>query len=50
LSLSETPDTLIRILMDYQPLEAPIKANPPILPKTPIREGFTVVEWGGVLR
>ncbi|MFA6132341.1 MAG: hypothetical protein WC702_04785 [Patescibacteria group bacterium] len=50
LSISETPDTLIRILMDYEPLDAPIKANPPALPTTPERDGFTVVEWGGVLR
>jgi len=50
LSLSEKPDTIIRILMDYQPLESPIKANPPVLPAMPVREGFTVIEWGGVLR
>lgn len=50
LSISEMPDTLIRILMDYQPLDAPIKANPPALLFTPERTGFTVVEWGGVLR
>jgi len=50
LSISETPDTLIRILMDYQSLDAPIKANPPALLSTPERTGFTVVEWGGVLR
>lgn len=50
LSISEKPDTLIRVLMDYEPLEAPIKANPPVLPAAPGRAGFTVVEWGGVLR
>lgn len=50
LSVSEKPDTLIRILMDYEPLDAPVKANPPALPATPERDGFTVVEWGGVLR
>jgi hypothetical protein len=50
LSVSEKPDTLLRILMDYEPLAAPVKANPPILPPTPERNGFTVVEWGGVLR
>lgn len=44
------PDTVIRILMDYTPLDTPIipKTFPPI--HTPRRTGFTVVEWGGVLR
>lgn len=50
LSISGKPDTLIRVLMDYEPLNASIAANPPTLPPTPEREGFTVVEWGGVLR
>lgn len=43
------PDTVIRVLMDFQPLEQPISALPyPI--RTPERKGFAVVEWGGVLR
>lgn len=50
LELSQTPETVVRILMDYEELSAPVKANPPTLPKTPVREGFTVIEWGGVIR
>lgn len=51
LSLSTKADTLIRILMDYTPLNSEIKSNPPKLPTTPpVRRGFTVIEWGGVLR
>ncbi|MBI2550905.1 hypothetical protein HYV73_00990 [Candidatus Uhrbacteria bacterium] len=50
LSISTKPQTLLRILMDYQELEKPITPNPPTLPKTPIRRGFTVIEWGGVIR
>jgi hypothetical protein len=50
LTLSQKADTTIRVLMDYQELSAPIKANPPILPATPARKGFTVIEWGGVIR
>lgn len=44
------PDTIIRIWIDYQPLHAfaPIPAQQ--LPKAPARQGFTVVEWGGLTR
>ena len=49
LTITPKPDTVIRILMDFQPLQKPIKVQGyPI--KTPVRQGFTVVEWGGVLR
>jgi hypothetical protein len=49
LTTSPKPDTVIRILMDFTPLEKPIKAKGYEI-KTPERKGFTVVEWGGVLR
>ncbi len=43
------PDTIIRVLMDYKPLTESISVKP--LDITPTeRNGFTVVEWGGVLR
>ena len=49
LTITPTPDTIIRVLMDYKPLAAPISVIPlQITPTT--RVGFTVVEWGGVLR
>lgn len=50
MTLSVAPDTVLRILMDYTELASPIPSNPPALPPTPTREGFTVIEWGGVIR
>ncbi len=50
LHLSLAPQTLIRILMDYSELASPIVAKPAPTIITPVRKGFTVVEWGGVLR
>jgi hypothetical protein len=48
LSVSPKPDTVIRVFMDYQPLEKPVRVKEQIL-RTPVRNGFTVVEWGGAL-
>jgi len=47
LSISPKPDTIIRILMDYKPLDKPIAIEGFDI-STPQRNGFTVVEWGGV--
>ena len=49
LAISPKPDSIIRILMDYEPLNAPKKVEP-LKITTPQRNGFTVVEWGGVLK
>ncbi|MBI4272422.1 hypothetical protein HY621_01050 [Candidatus Uhrbacteria bacterium] len=49
LVVSPRPDTIIRILMDYTPLAHPIQIEPQTL-VAPARDGFTLVEWGGVLR
>jgi hypothetical protein len=49
LTVRPEPDTVIRILMDYMPLEKPIEVQGYDI-HTPKRKGFTVVEWGGVLR
>lgn len=49
LTIDPKPDTIIRILMDFMPLEKPIEIEGYEI-KTPERKGFTVVEWGGVLR
>jgi hypothetical protein len=48
LSVSPKPDTVIRILMDFKPLNQPISVEGYSI-RTPARKGFTVVEWGGVL-
>ncbi len=49
LTISPRPDTVIRILMDYRPIASPVTIAPQRL-SAPARNGFTVVEWGGVLR
>jgi len=46
LVISPKPDTVIRILMEYKGLDEPIEVKEQQL-KTPIRNGFIVVEWGG---
>ena len=46
LELSIKPDSLIRVLMQYKPLDEYIEVKEQEL-ETPARNGFTVVEWGG---
>ena len=46
LNIEPKPDTLIRLVMDFKGLNRPIEIREQKL-KTPIREGYTVVEWGG---
>lgn len=48
LEINPTPNTIIRVFMDYKGLDNPINVAPQIF-NTPIRNGFTVVEWGGML-
>jgi hypothetical protein len=48
LNISPAPETLIRIMMLYEPLNAPIDLKPQDLEKAPERKGFTAVEWGGM--
>lgn len=48
LEFSIEPDTIIRVLMQYKPLNNPIKIKEQQL-ETPNRVGFTVVEWGGTI-
>ena len=46
LAISPAPDTLIRVFMVWQGLDAPANIAPQTL-TAPNRRGFTVVEWGG---
>lgn len=46
LDFSVNPDTLIRVLMQYKPLDEKIKVREQKL-ETPARSGFVAVEWGG---
>ena len=50
LSLSVKPDHLFRILMDYEGLVSWQPSKPPIRLPRANRDGFEVMEWGGVLR
>ena len=46
LNISGNPDTIIRVLMEYKAIDAPIDVKEQVL--TPVtRSGYTVVEWGG---
>lgn len=46
LDFSVNPDTLIRVLMQYKPLDEKIEVREQKL-ETPARNGFVAVEWGG---
>ena len=46
LAVSPTPNSVVRVIMDYKPLSEPIEVSEQHL-ETPSRTGFTVVEWGG---
>lgn len=48
LNIQPTPDEIIRVMMVYRGLDAPIKVKQQDLePLKKSRKGFTVVEWGG---
>lgn len=49
LKITPEPDSVIRVLMDYKGLREPIKVSGYSIPKRE-RKGFTVVEWGGVIK
>ena len=46
LTVDPQPDTLIRVFMAWQALDAPVEVTEPAW-TAPRREGFTLVEWGG---
>ena len=46
LTITPTPDTTIRILMEYKGLENPIEVEEQKL-ETTERKGFVAIEWGG---
>ncbi len=49
LTITPKPDTIIRIFLDFQGLNSPITLKPQVLTSIP-RQGFTVIEWGGLLK
>jgi len=50
LDFTVRPNSLLRVLLDFEPLAAPIAENPPRYIPGFERNGFVVTEWGGVLR
>ena len=46
LAVTPKPDTIIRVFMTYQASEVYVDIKPEEI-TTPVRTGFTVVEWGG---
>lgn len=48
LAVTPKPDTSIRIFLEFQGLDKPIKLIPQTL-SAPPRQGFTLIEWGGLL-
>ena len=46
LYISNEPDTLIRVMMDFKGLDEYIEVKEQVLTKVN-REGYTIVEWGG---
>ena len=47
LSITPTPDTLIRVMMTYKRLDKPIEVEEQELDPV-VRNGFVAVEWGGM--
>ena len=46
LKITPKPDSILRVMMVFKPLNKPIKIEEQLL-KPFVRKGFTVVEWGG---
>ena len=46
LNISPKPDSILRVMMVYQPLKNPIEIKEQKIEQFS-REGFTVIEWGG---
>lgn len=49
LAIEPQPETILRVALNFQPLDKPISVVPPQLP-TVTRKGFTVVEWSGLYK
>lgn len=47
LEVSIKPDTMIRVLMEYKPLDERVEVEEQVLKQT-TRSGYTIVEWGGM--
>jgi hypothetical protein len=48
LTVSPRPDTVIRVFLEFEGLNQYVQLTPQIF-NSPVRRGFTLVEWGGLL-
>ncbi len=48
LIIDPQPETIIRVMLTFSPYQNAVGINTPLI-TTPIRSGFTVVEWGGFI-
>jgi hypothetical protein len=48
LVISPKPDTVIRVILYFKPVDSYIRIKNPKLTHIQ-RKGFTVVEWGGII-
>ena len=47
LDISPEPDSILRVFMVFEPLQEPVEIAPPAPRQAFVRQGFSVVEWGG---
>ena len=50
LNISPKPDTTIRVRVYFEALKNKEDVQAPVLPSIPQRNGFTAVEWGGMVK
>ena len=48
LIIDPTPETIIRVMLTFSPYQNALELATPLI-NTPVRSGFTVVEWGGFI-
>ncbi len=48
LNIDPKPETIIRVILTFSPYQNAVEIDTPLI-TTPIRSGFTVVEWGGFI-
>jgi len=49
LEVEPRPESIIRVFLQFEPMDSPIKIEPYVTSK-PTRGGFIVVEWGGLIK
>lgn len=49
LKITPSPNKIIRVTLYFEALDQPVVLDKPQI-KTPSRDGFTVVEWGGIFK